>query len=246
MRNERLRSAMAQAKVRPETVAQETGVDLKTVQRWLNESRMPHQRNRWVLAALLDRDEAYLWPSSDEEVSTGIGSTAELVAAYAHRSDAPSSLWTQLIDGARSHVDLLGYAVQFLPELYAGLGDRLVAKAEEGCVVRIAVANPQSVSLAARDAEEGLDGGLIHRVRTTLRHLSAAVDSDRTEVRYHDIPMYNSVFRFDDQLLLTPHLFRRAGYQASMLHLRRVGANGMFDNYVQHFDDVWNTATPAT
>lgn len=130
--------------------------------------------------------------------------------------------------------------------MYAGLGDRLIAKAEQGCTVRIAVADPSSPILAARDAEEGLDGGLIHRVQTTLKHLCAVVESPLTEVRFHDVPMYNSVFRFDDQLLLTPHLYGRPGYQASMLHLRRIGSNGIFDNYVQHFDDVWNTATPAT
>jgi hypothetical protein len=243
--NERLRSAMARAQVTPYDVAKKTRVDPKTVQRWLS-GRVPHQRHRWAVAEYVGEDEAYLWPSSEHEVGAGANSTTELVAAYAHRSDAPSSLWTNLIDGARSHVDVLGYAVQFLPETYAGLGDRLVAKAESGCIVRIAVADPESPDLAARDAEEGLDGGLIHRVQTTLKHLAPVVASPQTEVRFHRTPMYNSVFRFDDQLLLTPHLYGRPGYQASMLHLRRVGAGGMFDNYAKHFDDVWNSATAAT
>ena len=83
-------------------------------------------------------------------------------------------------------------------------------------------------------------------MQTTLKHLAPVVASPLTEVRFHRTPMYNSVFRFDDQLLLTPHLYGRPGYQASMLHLRRVGAGGMFDNYAQHFEDVWNAATPAT
>ena len=243
--NERLRSAMARAQVTPHEVAQEVDVDPKTVQRWLK-GRIPHERHRWAVAEYLGEDEAYLWPSSQHEVGRGANSTSEIVAAYAHRSDAPSSLWTNLIDGARSHVDILGYAVQFLPETYAGLGDRLVAKAEDGCIVRVAIADPESEELAARDAEEGLNGGLIHRVQTTLKHLAAVVESPLTEVRFHRTPMYNSVFRFDDQLLLTPHLYGRPGYLASLLHLRRVGVGGMFDNYAQHFEDVWNTATPAT
>lgn len=241
--NERLRSAMARSHVSPDDLAERVSVDPKTVQRWIS-GRVPHQRHRWVVAEQVGEDEAYLWPSSENEVGSGANSTTELVAAYAHRSDAPSSLWTNLVDQARSQVDILGYAVQFLPEAYAGLGDRLVAKAQDGCTVRIAVADPDSPSLAARDAEEGLNGGLIHRVQTTLKHLTAVVDSPLTEVRFHQVPMYNSVFRFDDQLLLTPHLYGRPGYQASMLHLRRVGAGGMFDNYAQHFDDVWNSTAP--
>lgn len=243
--NERLRSALTRANASPEDIADRTGVDPKTVQRWIS-GRTPHQRHRWAVAKLVGEDEAYLWPASESEVGQGANSTGEVVAVYAHRSDAPTALWTQLIDGARSHVDVLGYAVQFLPEMYAGLGDRLIAKAEQGCEVRIAVADTSSAALAARDAEEGLDGGLIHRVQTTMKHLSAVVESPLTEVRLHDVPMYNSLFRFDDQLMLTPHLYGRPGYQAPLLHLRRIGASGIFDNYVQHFDDVWNTATPTT
>ncbi|WP_432561490.1 DUF5919 domain-containing protein [Kineococcus sp. SYSU DK003] len=243
MENERLRSAMVRATVTVEDVHRKTGVDEKTVQRWLK-GRVPHQRHRWTLAKLVGEDEAYLWPSSETRLDGGAGSTAEVVAAYAHRADAPSALWTRLIDDARRSVDILGYAVQFLPELYPALGTRLVAKAGDGCRVRIAVADPDSAEVAARDAEEQLGGGIAPRIRSSLRHLDACVRSELTDVRYHRTVMYNSIFRFDDELLYTPHVFGRPGYEAPLFHLRRVGQGGVFDNLVQHMDDVWGTATP--
>lgn len=242
--NERLRAAMVQAKLSVDDVYRATQVDPKTVQRWLH-GRIPHQRHRWTVSKLVNEDEAYLWPTSERELSSKSTSTAELVALYAHRSDAPSELWTRLIDDARESVDILGYAVQFLPEMYAGFATRMVAKAEAGAKVRLAIVEPDSEELAARDAEEGLSGGLIARVRTTIKHIKPMLQSPDVEVRFHTTPMYNSVFRFDDQMLVTPHLYARPGYQVPMLHLRRVGAGGAFDNYLQHFDDVWTTGQPA-
>src|SRR4051794_23335759 len=111
---------MVQSRVSITDVHNATGVDEKTVQRWLS-GRTPHQRHRWALAALLREDEAYLWPRSVDEVAMGAGSTAEVVAAYAHRTDVPQHLWTRLIDDARRTVQILGYAVLFLPESYPGL-----------------------------------------------------------------------------------------------------------------------------
>ncbi|MEW9263940.1 XRE family transcriptional regulator [Kineococcus endophyticus] len=218
-------------------------MDEKTVQRWLR-GRVPHQRHRWAVAKLVTEDEAYLWPSSEARVDSGAGSTAEVVATYAHRADAPNALWTRLIDDARRAVDVLGYAVQFLPELYPALATRLVAKAGDGCRVRIAVADPDSPEVAARDAEEKLGGGIAPRIRSSLRHLDACVRPDLTEVRLHRTTMYNSIFRFDDELLYTPHLFGRPGYESPLFHLRRVGQGGVFDNLAQHMDDVWETTTP--
>jgi hypothetical protein len=54
--------------------------------------------------------------------------------------------------------------------------------------------------------------------------------------------MYNSVFRFDDHMVVTPHLFRRGGYESPTLHLRRLGDRGIFDTFAQHFDEVWSSA----
>lgn len=59
----------------------------------------------------------------------------------------------------------------------------------------------------------------------------------------HNDPMYNSVFRFDDQMIVTPHLFKRGGFESPTLHLRRLGDGGIFDTFALHFDEVWSTSS---
>lgn len=242
--NERLRSAMVRSRISIEDIRREVGVDPKTVQRWLN-GRRPHQRLRWALAAMLDEDEGYLWPRTADELTTGAGSTAELVSAYAHRANVPTQVWTRLVDDARRQVHVLGYAVLFLIEAYPGLAQRLVAKASDGCEVRVALADPASDEVAARDAEEGLRGGLVARVRTAMKHLAPVAEAQLPELRLHHTPMYNSLFRFDERMLVTPHLFGRSGFEAPTLHLRRLGDGGIFDTFAQHFEDTWAEAVPT-
>ncbi|NJC83091.1 hypothetical protein [Planosporangium mesophilum] len=46
-------------------------------------------------------------------------------------------------------------------------------------------------------------------------------------------------------MLVTPHLYATPGESAAMLHLRRLGPNGMFVRFATHFDGVWATTTPV-
>jgi hypothetical protein len=58
--------------------------------------------------------------------------------------------------------------------------------------------------------------------------------------------MYNSVFRFDDDMFVTPHVFGRPGRLAPLLHLRRRQEAGIFENFATHFEDVWGSARPIS
>lgn len=127
MANERLRAAMAVTHVSVDELARAAEVDPKTVQRWLA-GRIPHARHRWAVATRLAEDQSYLWP--DAHRPTGPDSTAEVIAAYAHRADMPSTAWPKLLLGARHQIDLLGYAMLFFPELHPDLPALL----EEKCM----------------------------------------------------------------------------------------------------------------
>jgi transcriptional regulator with XRE-family HTH domain len=245
MQNERLRKAMTAAHLDGQQISETTGVDPKTVQRWLN-GRVPHARHRWMVAELVKEDERYLWPSVDGERTPGSPTTAEVIAAYPHRAEVPPERWWSLLVDAKRQVDLLAYAMLFLPETHPRLFDLLRGKAAAGGMVRIATADPASRELADRDAEEGLNGGLVARVRTSIHYFTEGLaDCDGIELRVFAAPLYNSLFRFDDEMFVTPHLYATTGYRAPLLHLRRLGADGIFDSFAAHFEAVWATAKPA-
>lgn len=210
--------------------------------RWLK-GRRPHARNRWAVSGLLDENEAYLWPPEGLAV-TGEAATAEVLGAYAHRAAVPVSAWWQLFTGAEVHVDLLGYAMLHLPEQHPQLMEVLGEMGRRGDTVRVAFADPECREVAARDAEEQLSGTLSARIRTATNYFRELQGAQGLELRQHATPLYNSIFRFDDQLYVTPHLFGIPGPKAPLFHLRRRGPTGVFERFVTHFEAIWATTRP--
>jgi len=240
--NERLRLAMASASVEPESLARKVGVDPKTVQRWLG-GRVPHPRHRWKICDILGQSELYIWPQVLLGAS-GVLQTSEIVSAYAHRADAPSQLWTGMLEGARRNVDLLGYSMSFFPEQHSQLAQTLAEKCA-GLKVRIALADPESAEVAARDDLEQLEGTLSARIRATVIHLESLFSNAGVEIRFHGVSLYNAVYRFDDQMLVTPYLYRLRGYQHPLLHLKRLGPVGIFEAYAHQFEAIWTESRPV-
>ena len=241
--NERLRASMTAQGVEIEALARQVGVNPKTIQRWLA-GRMPHPRHRWKICDLLGQAEQELWP----EVSLGASGahhTSEIVAAYAHRADAPSQLWSGMLDRVRTNVDLLGYAMLFFPEQNPRLAEIFGNKCAAGLRVRVALADPDGEEVRARDALEGLGGTLPGRIRSSLSHLEPLFSNAGVEIRYHRVPLYNAVYRFDDQMLVTPYLYKLHGYQHPLMHLKRLGPAGLFESYAQQFEAIWAESQPV-
>lgn len=241
--NDRLRLALASASIEPEALARKVGVDPKTVQRWLG-GRLPHPRHRWKICDILGQSEQYFWPEVILGVS-GVLHTSEIVSAYAHRADAPSQLWTGMLEGARRNMDLLGYSMSFFPEQHSGLARTLVEKCASGLKVRIALADPEGGEVAERDKLERLGGTLPARIRTTMVQLEPLFPNTGVQIRFHDVPLYNAMYRFDDQMLVTPYLYRLRGYQHPLLHIKRLGPAGVFEAYAQQFEAIWAESRPV-
>jgi transcriptional regulator with XRE-family HTH domain len=241
--NERLRVAMTAKGMEIETLARLVSVDPKTVQRWLG-GRLPHPRQRWKMCDILGQSEQELWP----EVSLGASGThhtSEIVAAYAHRADTPSQLWSAMLDRVRTNVDLLGYAMLFFPEQHPRLAQIIAGKCANGLRVRIALADPDSAEVEARDILEELGGTLPGRIRSTMAHLEPLLSSVGVEIRYHSVPLYNALYRFDDQMLITPYIYKLHGYQHPLLHIKRLGPAGLFESYAQQFEAIWTESRPV-
>jgi hypothetical protein len=63
-------------------------------------------------------------------------------------------------------------------------------------------------------------------------------------VRLHETTLYNSLFRYDDDLLVNPHIFGQPASANPVFYLRRAGASGWFDSYTESFEVVWADARP--
>ena len=241
--NERLRRALNEADVDVDDLARATGVSHRTVQRWIA-GRVPYPRYRRAVAKLVKIDEADLWPAAIRQTSGT--STSEIVNVYSERAYVPADLWRRLVQRGQDEINLLGAALFYLFE-DPGFVELLW---HTRCDVRIALADPASPIVAQRDEELRLGGTLATKIEASLRnlkHLSLRqLEGHHFDIRLHTAPLYCSLFRVDDEMLVTPHLYGRSGrLDTPVVHLRRREHFGMFDSYAQHFDDVfYKTGVP--
>ncbi len=232
MENEQLLRAIEAANIDISAIVELTNVDPKTVQCWLK-GRVPHPRHRKALAKLLDERENALWPK-------------EIKAAYAHRAEVPASAWWHLLSQAHQHIDLLGYAMSFLPEQHPRLTSLLRQKSMASCKIRIALADPTCKHVQERDQEEQLGGTLPDLIKSTIYLFRELWNCDGIEIHYHTTPLYNSLFRFDNDMFVTPHLYGLHGSKAPLLHLHSLGSGGLFANFAAHFEAIWTITTPIS
>ncbi|WP_037568549.1 phospholipase D-like domain-containing protein [Phaeacidiphilus oryzae] len=243
MPNERLRATISAKGQTIQSVADHVTVDPKTVERWITKDRTPHRTHRWKTAQLLGVDELYLWPAVDTETNTTSG--AELVTFYPHRGAVPAALWSSLIDNAVSQIDILVYAGLFLFDSHPDLAEQLADKAAAGAQVRILLGDPTSEAVAQRGEEEGIGEDLAARARLSLRYLRPAAETPGVEIRQHTTPLYNSIYRFDDDVLVNPHVFGAPAGQNPVMHLRYVPGGRTFRHYMKSVDLVWEQAVPV-
>lgn len=242
MANDRLRAAFSRAALTNEQVARKAQVDPKTVQKWLG-GRVPHPKHRWAVAEMVNEDEEFLWPDVRRAAADGLGSASEIVAAFPHRANVDASKWRRLIEQGERQIDILGYTLYFLPQLVPELVDVLVAKCESGCRVRIALADPECEQVRLRDEEEQEPITIVARIQTSLRAYERLLECPNADLRFQSAPLYNSIYRFDDEMFVTPHLYATPGHAAPLLHLRRLGPNGMFSRFASHFEGIWSDTT---
>lgn len=242
MANERLRSVMQQSGFTTQKLANELGVDPKTVERWITRDTVPHRTTALSAAKLLGSQPAYLWPALED--TRAAATEAEVVAFYPHRHQVPKSLWLELLRGAQREIVLMAYASLFLPEDNPESIRLLKEKAAAGVRIRIALGDPDTPEIALRGVEEKLYDGLVGRVRMAIAYYRPLLGVPNIDFRLHRTALYNSVFRYDDEMLLNQHAYGVYGYRAPILQLRRCEGGDLFDMYADSFEHVWENAYP--
>lgn len=244
--NERIRVAMLERGVVPKDVATACGVDPKTVDRWINPGRMPHRRHRWAMARLLKVDEVYLWPglmNLDSERRRGVAQS-ELITVYPDRASVPRDVWIQNLGGADRYIDILVFSGTFFAQTNPRVAGMLAERAAAGVQVRLCFGDPSSRAIDIRDREESLRGTLAAKVQASLTYYRELIGIPGCEIRLHGTTLYASLFRYDDNLLVNPHIWGQPASANPILYLRRLDGAGWFDRYTESFNSVWDTATP--
>jgi transcriptional regulator with XRE-family HTH domain len=240
--NERLRDAMLTKGVTPEGLAERLNVDPKTVERWITKSRTPYPKYRHQIAALLRESESYLWPDAIDDAKASQISESEIVKVYPHRSSVPADLWDHLLSQATAHVDILVYVGMFMTEK-PGLISILQTKGKEGANIRLLFGEPTSAAVMQRSRDEGIgERAIPAKIENALAYFQALNGFDGVEIRQHDTVLYNSIYRFDDQMIINPHVYAKTAPHAPALHLRRLSGGDLFSTYAESFDAVWKNA----
>ncbi|MGV9310839.1 XRE family transcriptional regulator [Streptomyces sp. NPDC003691] len=247
--NTALQSAMRDAGLSPRQLALRAGVSPKQVERWLgNAELIPHARNRADACRALGVDETMVWPKAvQDRVKTG--SDRELVHTYPYRSACPSTVWAELVEAATGDLFLGGYTNYFFWTQVPHFADTVRRKADAGCRVRFLVGDPDGEVTRQRETVEDVALSVSTRIRTTLEHLDRIGPVAGLETRV-SAPLDAvshvglSVFRFDAEALVTPHLARLVGHDSPLLHLRRRSGGGMFDRFTEHAEELWERAEP--
>jgi hypothetical protein len=160
----------------------------------------------------------------------------QVVAFYPHRADTPKNLWMELLVGAQQDIDLFANASLFLPEENPEAIDILKKKAAIGVRVRILLGDPDHPAMELRGREERLFEAIPSRIRMALAYYRPLVGVDGIDFRLHGTSLYNSIFRYDDQMLVNQHIYGTYGYIAPILHLRRVAGADLFETYMKSFE----------
>jgi transcriptional regulator with XRE-family HTH domain len=231
--NENLRRAMLCARLSEEDVAAQLQVDPKTVRRWL-EGRVPYLRHRWLLANLLGAEEADLWLNSRRR-----SRPSELEAFYPNRQAMPRQTWLSLFGSAEREIGILDHSALFLakePNVLSVLSDR----AHAGAQVRICLRNPNVPGPGENNARERSSAGPAESCKAL--DLFGGLRQAGVEIRLHRAVLYTSIYRADNQLLISQHIYGVHDEREPVLCLRSTAVGDMTTAYINAFERIWTRA----
>jgi hypothetical protein len=155
-------------------------------------------------------------------------------------------MWLALLREAQAEIGVLVFSGTFFAQSNPHVAKMLAERAADGVRVRLCFGDPEGHAVAIRGREEGIGDTLAAKIRASLTYYRPLLAEARCEVRLHDTTLYTSLFRYDDNLLVNPHVWGQPASANPLLHLNRTVGAGWFDNYAQSFEAVWATTRPWT
>jgi len=130
------------------------------------------------------------------------------------------------------------YAGLFVPEQNPRWVSTLREKAEAGVKIEILLGDPTGNQIQERGDDEGIGNAMSSKVHNVLSYYKELREVENVAIYFHDTTLYNSIYRFDDDMLVNTHLFGTPAAYAPVLHLRRLSGGEIFENYTSSFNRV--------
>ncbi|HEX3964817.1 MAG TPA: DUF5919 domain-containing protein [Trebonia sp.] len=134
----------------------------------------------------------------------------------------PRELWARLLADARQDIAGLVMSGTFYQQTQPKVTRQLAAASIRGVRVRLCFGEPSSEAVANRDREEGIGGTLAAKIRSALTYYREIAASGQIEMRLHSCTLYASLFRYDDEIIVNPHVWGEPATANPALHLRRL------------------------
>ncbi|MFZ3166379.1 MAG: DUF5919 domain-containing protein [Candidatus Methanoperedens sp.] len=150
-----------------------------------------------------------------------------------------------ILNMTNKNVKMLGITLSyyFFPDSEEWV--QLSSLMEKGCTLQILILNPDSTHVNFREIDENntdLKGQiiqLIHHEKLFIENLKEEYRSN-VEIRFYDTYPSLSMTIIDENILrVTPYLFNKKGRASPTLEFVRK-EKGVFDAYLNHFNDMWN------
>ena len=199
-------------------------------------------RTAWPSRRCSSVDEAYLWPEVLTSPVTQSASVAELLELHPSRAAVPHARVAaahRVDPRGAGRADLRGdvpvRAARHLLACYARSPPQGVR-----CRFLIGDESSKAGSSAAR-SRRARPAGSRAASSSTAATSATSPACPGVEVRTHSTTLYNSLFRFDQDLMVNAHAYGEPAGHSPVLHLRRVPGGRMWDHYMRSFDEPSGT-----
>jgi hypothetical protein len=174
-----------------------------------------------------------------------VAGSEELINVYPMRGFVARDTWRAIIK-AKRHLWLYGvaecgYAKDPL------VGRILQRAADRRCRIRVLLFDPKSRMANTIDKEEGnKPGTLTKRIRQALAQFRRMREACGRvmEIRLYSSRPQAGIVRGDDRALVTNYVRFLAGDNSPTFEVKRTRADGVFEQYVEHFENTWRSARP--
>jgi lambda repressor-like predicted transcriptional regulator len=225
VRNDRLFAALTAAGESYNSLAEKAQVDPKTVQRWVQNGRVPHPRIAVAVARLLNTQPNNLWPSFGQPKAE-VAPTSELVGFYAGLTEVPAVLLSGLLEAATVGIDVQGDFAQ------PGLVDLLADRADSGVAVRVVLPSRQ---YATRQTPAS-------RVEWLERFYAPLLGYANVTLARAACPLSTVLVRGDDDMMVRSALEGCPAPAWPVMHARRLPGGGLVTAYRLAFECLFDQA----